>query len=183
MLELLDLDVPLMLQSVIFLHEVSPEFFSQSIDIQKQECIPVGCVPSAAVAISPAMHAPPNTRPLSCMPPAIHVPPPVDRILNTHLWKHYLSATAVADGKKMTPCKRDSGNFCFNFGRADYPSEMFFLLQMQITLFNLKLFISKVFYIDVLIQELVKFMNLLNFYLRVFRPYKSLQCDMEYFSK
>ena len=31
----------------------------------KQECIPVGCVPSAAVAVSPAMHAP-----MSCMTPS-----------------------------------------------------------------------------------------------------------------
>ena len=158
-------------------------FVSQSIDIQKQECIPVGCVPSAAVAISPAMHAPPNTRPLSCMPPAIHVPPPVDRILNTHLWKHYLSATAVADGKKWHHVKGIQEISVSILVVLITPLRCFFLLQMQITLFNLKLFISKVFYIDVLIQELVKFMNLLNFYLRVFRPYKSLQCDMEYFSK
>ena len=50
----------------------------------KQECIPVGCVPSAAVAVSPAMHTP-----LPCMPPR-HArppapPPPVDRILDTRL--------------------------------------------------------------------------------------------------
>ena len=32
----------------------------------KQECIPVGCIPSAAVAVSPAMYAPPH------MPPAMH---------------------------------------------------------------------------------------------------------------
>ena len=38
----------------------------------KQECIPVGCVPSAAVAVSPTMHAPlPHTH-----PPATHAPPP-----------------------------------------------------------------------------------------------------------
>ena len=66
----------------------------------RQECIPVGCVPSAAVAVSPATHAPlpPRTplrhacslpcmppchvHPLPCMPPchacpspARHVPP------------------------------------------------------------------------------------------------------------
>ena len=43
----------------------------------KQERIPVGCVPSTAVAVSL-----------------------VDRNLDTRLWKHYLSATAVADGNK-----------------------------------------------------------------------------------
>ena len=41
----------------------------------KQECIPVGCVPPAAVAISPAMHAPLPHRACS---PATHAPP-VDR--------------------------------------------------------------------------------------------------------
>ena len=29
----------------------------------KQECIPVGCVPPAAVAVSPAMHTPCHTCP------------------------------------------------------------------------------------------------------------------------
>ena len=59
---------------------------------QRQECIPVGCVPPAAIAIfpathtpchtcSPAMHAPHHTCPLPCMPlpctpPAMHMPPP-----------------------------------------------------------------------------------------------------------
>ena len=33
--------------------------------------------------------------PWGCTPP----PPPVDRILDTRLWKHYLPATTVADGK------------------------------------------------------------------------------------
>ena len=44
----------------------------------KQECIPVGCVPSAAVAVSTTA---------------------VDRILDTRYWKHYLSATSFSDGK------------------------------------------------------------------------------------
>ena len=47
---------------------------------KQQECIPVGCVSSAAVAVSL-----------------------VDRILDTRLWKHYLSATTVADGKNAIP--------------------------------------------------------------------------------
>ena len=43
---------------------------------QRQECIPVGCVPPAAVAVSPAMHAPPHTNPLAMhtCPPAMHTP-------------------------------------------------------------------------------------------------------------
>ena len=60
----------------------------------KQECIPVGCIPPAAVAISPAMHgptrhtptmhappctpltmhAPHHAYPLPHMPPAMHTP-------------------------------------------------------------------------------------------------------------
>ena len=67
-----------------------------------QECILVGCKPSTAVDVSPAthaplatytsaMHTPYHTRPLSCMP--------VHRILDTRLWKYYLSATSFADGK------------------------------------------------------------------------------------
>ena len=43
----------------------------------KQECIPVGCVPSAAVAISPTIHTPCYAHPLLCTPPATHAPPPV----------------------------------------------------------------------------------------------------------
>ena len=116
----------------------------------KQECIPVGCVPSAAVAVSPTMHGTPNpprmtpamhpsvmhtpchtypsgyvkmrsyymdkTGVLPCIPPLHHacptaapphhahtllcIPPNLDRILDTRLWKHYLSATTVADDNK-----------------------------------------------------------------------------------
>ena len=40
----------------------------------KQECIPVGCVPPTAVAISPAMHAPPHCHCHTC-PPAMHTSP------------------------------------------------------------------------------------------------------------
>ena len=38
----------------------------------KQECIPVGCVPPTAVAVSPATHH----APLSRIPPATHAPLP-----------------------------------------------------------------------------------------------------------
>ena len=48
-----------------------------------QECIPVGCVPSAAVAV--------------CWGGVQFSPLWTDR----HLWKHNLSATTVTDGKKM----------------------------------------------------------------------------------
>ena len=53
----------------------------------------------------PAMHSPsPATHtPLPCMRPSCHVCPPcharpMHRILDTPLWKHYLSASTVADG-------------------------------------------------------------------------------------
>ena len=38
--------------------------------LQVQDCIPVGCVPPTAVAVSPAMQAPPP-----CMPLTMHAPP------------------------------------------------------------------------------------------------------------
>ena len=44
----------------------------------EEECIPVGCVPSAAVAVSPVTHAPPpthHTHPLPHMPPPHHACP------------------------------------------------------------------------------------------------------------
>ena len=50
----------------------------------EQECIPVGCILHAAVAISPSMHAPTTPAmhttchacPLPCTPPAMHAPLP-----------------------------------------------------------------------------------------------------------
>ena len=51
-----------------------------SLKIVKQECIPVGCVPPAAVAVPLATHA---SHPPPCMPPfATHVAP-VDRQTDT----------------------------------------------------------------------------------------------------
>ena len=50
----------------------------------QQECIPVGCIPSTAVAFSSGGGG---------------GGVPVDRIFDTRLWKHYLSVTTVADGK------------------------------------------------------------------------------------
>ena len=65
----------------------------------------------------PAMHGPLRCTPLPCMPPPLSPPPPhkspchtcpphyacqpppVDIILDTRLWKHYLSATLFAEGK------------------------------------------------------------------------------------
>ena len=76
--------------------------------ILTQECILVWCVPTAAVAISSATHAraprhalptPRHTCPLPCKIPR-HTRPPPDRILDTRLWKHYLSASTIADGNK-----------------------------------------------------------------------------------
>ena len=97
----------------------------------KQECIPVGCVPSAAVAVSPATHAPPpprhacspTTRPmhtlLPCMPPyharhpaTPHAPPP------TPPWTAFLthaSSTSFADGKNTLRTKGDVGSTVCSF--------------------------------------------------------------------
>ena len=94
---------------------------------KQQECIPVGCVPPAAIDVFPATYAPHATHaPLPHMPhchacschthlPAMHAPtthvpppwtpwpctsslphmPPMDRILDTHLWTYYLAATLL----------------------------------------------------------------------------------------
>ena len=45
--------------------------------LHKQECIPVGCIPPAAVATSPAKHIPLHHEcvPLPCMPPLPHTHP------------------------------------------------------------------------------------------------------------
>ena len=66
----------------------------------KKECIPVGCIPSTAVAVSGCL-------PGGCLPGDGHrltqrqTYPPNSPTLWTdkRLWKRYLSATTVADGK------------------------------------------------------------------------------------
>ena len=68
----------------------------------QEECIPVGSVPSAAVAIGGKGFCPGGVSSWGgvCLPGGVHLPPPptVDRFLHL-LWKHNLSATTVADGK------------------------------------------------------------------------------------
>ena len=50
---------------------------------------PLLCMPPSMHTVPP--HMPPATHPLPpCMPP-----PPVNRILDTRLWKHYLAATSL----------------------------------------------------------------------------------------
>ena len=46
-------------------------------------CLPGGCTP-----------------PVHCMVGYTHITPPLDRILDTRLWKYYLPATTVAGGNK-----------------------------------------------------------------------------------
>ena len=70
----------------------------------KQECIPVGCVPSAAVDVCLAGG-------LSGWGVVYISLPTVDRILDTRLWKHNLSATSFADGKNF--------KHIFNYTSAD----------------------------------------------------------------
>ena len=75
--------------------------------VTKKEYIPVGCVPSAAVAVCW------GCLPVGCLPRGVSAQgvsdwggvypsacwdtPPMDKILDTRLWKHYLSATSFAD--------------------------------------------------------------------------------------
>ena len=60
----------------------------------KEEFTTVGCVSSAAVAISSVIHT------------LCHTCPPVYRITDRQVQKYYLSATTVADGKNII------GNYC-----------------------------------------------------------------------
>ena len=71
----------LYLVSLVYSRDTSSFFYNNS----RQECIPVGCVPSA-------MHPLPRT-------PPCHAQPLVNRMTDRRLWKHYLSATTVANGK------------------------------------------------------------------------------------
>ena len=54
-----------------------------SLNIVKQECIPAGCVPPAAEAVSPAMHTP-----LPRIPPAMHAPLPHTAPCHAYLLPH-----------------------------------------------------------------------------------------------
>ena len=63
---------------------------------------PCHACPPATNAL-PTMHAPchTHTHALPCIPPCHTHPFPLDRILGTRLWKHYLSATTVEDGNQF----------------------------------------------------------------------------------
>ena len=58
--------------SSVITFELSHKTFGQHLSstLKKKECISVGWVPPASVAISPAMHMPPHPPP--CMPPPMH---------------------------------------------------------------------------------------------------------------
>ena len=65
-----------------------------------QECIPVGCVPSAAVAVGGGCIPACTGQGWVCIPACtgqgVSTPPhSMDRILDTRLGKHYLSATTL----------------------------------------------------------------------------------------
>ena len=77
----------------------------------KQECIPVGCVPSTAVAVPPATHAPlPHVAPLPCMPPPCtppptHAPPSCHACPPCHTHTPAMHAPCQAHPPAMhTPC-------------------------------------------------------------------------------
>ena len=61
-------------------------------------CLPGGCLPGGACLGDVCWGV---SAQVGCLPGGVHLPS-VDRILDTCLWKHYLSATTVADGKKLT---------------------------------------------------------------------------------
>ena len=71
---------------------------------------PLPCTPPAMHTLChtcpPIMHTPCYVHPLSCTPPAMHAPspamhaplphmPPLDKILDTRLWKYYLAETSL----------------------------------------------------------------------------------------
>ena len=122
-----------------------------------QECIPVGCVPPAhwlhlvvsaggcacrgvhawGVACVLGWHACPGGM---CACPGGHecpggMPcmPPVDRFLDTRLWKHYLPATTVAGGKYVT-----AGQCTVSASVYSCPSH-YILLQILAQIFSLPL--------------------------------------------
>ena len=69
----------------------------------------------------PATQAPPLPphMPLPC------TPSPVDRILDTYLSKHYLSATIVADGKYLTTADLDIGVFYSKLEYHRYANQLY----------------------------------------------------------
>ena len=106
----------------------------------KQESIPVGCVPSAAVAVGGGGSACRGVStclggvcPSACWDTCLggegvcpsacgDTAPSVNRILGTRLWKHYLSATTVADGNKPeTSLKRSLLIISANSSRNSVP--------------------------------------------------------------
>ena len=59
-----------------------------------------------------------------CLPRGVYTSLFVDRILDTRLWKYYLSATSFADGNKQSPLYLSFSFFCFHvniFGWNEHP--------------------------------------------------------------
>ena len=80
-------------------------------------CMLLPCMPPTH---APCHTCPPSHMPPSPMPLATHAHPLVDRILDTRLWKHYLSATTVADGNNQhIYLKNNNGQFYCLLGRAE----------------------------------------------------------------
>ena len=93
--------------SGVFVSDKNRNFSSENYSYPnyfQQESIPVGCVPSTAVAVgggglSSPVHAGIPAQGDVCPSACWDTPPSTDKILDTRLRKHYLSATTVADGK------------------------------------------------------------------------------------
>ena len=67
-------------------------------------CLPGGCGVCPGVWCPPRWGVCPGRRCGVCLGGVLHLRP-MDRILDTRLWKHYLSATTVADGNKCRGAK------------------------------------------------------------------------------
>ena len=77
----------------------NPNWSGTSGLMMQQECIPVGCVPSATVAVSRGgvcLGRGVSAQEERCLPGEC-TPPPGQN--DRRLWKQYLSATTVADGR------------------------------------------------------------------------------------
>ena len=91
------------LRPFLHVHKTVVQLRPVCVTLYKQECIPVGCVPSAAMAVSPAMHAPHHACPLPCMPHLPCTPPPCMPPFATHAPCHTCLFTLHAPIHHLCP--------------------------------------------------------------------------------
>ena len=77
-----------------------------SVCLQGGVCQPGGCLPARGRGVCPGGCLPATgdvCLPVGCLPArGMSGRPPLDGILDTRLWKHYLSSTSFADGNKRS---------------------------------------------------------------------------------